>query len=264
MRFGARISKTPCQNRNPWVQGLARCFAYACTKSHPNRSKCGGDIAQIGAHQLLLSFINFVINSTPQGPWERKGQKTRVTPYLTRNSVRPVLVITDHANLQYYREPQKLGPQVNGYVAELTKYHIRLVYRPGAVNQADKLSRRPDLAPTDDNELVLVLPNHLFVSPDAPTMAYTTTRTKPEDYDSDETLVPSDNDELTLAIKAATPSKFSAEQLDRQVAFSQVSGAHSLQCWRTAHSLIKRDDLWTKDGASVVVGNNELHRGLIS
>jgi len=30
--------------------------------------------------------------------------------HLTRNSVHPVLVITDHANLQYYREPQKLGP----------------------------------------------------------------------------------------------------------------------------------------------------------
>src|SRR5882672_5000001 len=81
MRFDARVSKTPCQNRNPWVQGLARCFAYACTKSHPNRLKFGGDIAQIGAHQFSLSSINFVINSTPQGPWERKDQKTRVTPY---------------------------------------------------------------------------------------------------------------------------------------------------------------------------------------
>src|SRR5712672_716817 len=81
MRFGARVSKTPCQNRNPWVQGLARCFAYACTNSHPNRSKFGGNIAQIGAHQFSLSSINFVINSTPQGPWERKDQKTRVTPY---------------------------------------------------------------------------------------------------------------------------------------------------------------------------------------
>src|SRR5712671_2164880 len=82
MRFGARVSKTPCQNRNPWVQGLARCFAYTCTKSHPNRSKIGGDIVQIGAHQFSLSSINFVINSTPQGPWERKDQKTRVTPYM--------------------------------------------------------------------------------------------------------------------------------------------------------------------------------------
>src|SRR5712671_6550993 len=55
-------------------------LSYISTKSHPNRSKFGGNIAQINAHQLLLSFINSVINSTPQGPWERKGQKTRVTP----------------------------------------------------------------------------------------------------------------------------------------------------------------------------------------
>ena len=34
----------------------------------------------------------------------------RTWRHLTRNSVHPVLVITDHANLQYYREPQKLGP----------------------------------------------------------------------------------------------------------------------------------------------------------
>src|SRR5712671_3437012 len=81
MRFGARVSKTPCQTHGYTGTGLALCFAYVCTKSHPNWLKFGGDIAQISAHQVLLSSINFVINSTPQGPWERKGQKTRVTPY---------------------------------------------------------------------------------------------------------------------------------------------------------------------------------------
>src|SRR5712672_1271411 len=50
MRFGARVSKTPYQTRTHVPTGLARCFAYACTKSHPNQSKCGGDIAQISAH----------------------------------------------------------------------------------------------------------------------------------------------------------------------------------------------------------------------
>src|SRR5712671_3959871 len=82
MRFGARVSKTPCQTLYPCVSVLGRCFAYACTKSHPNRSKFGGDIAQINAHRFLLSPINFIINSTSQRPWEQKGQKTRVTPYV--------------------------------------------------------------------------------------------------------------------------------------------------------------------------------------
>src|SRR5712671_5850296 len=82
MRFGSGVSKTPCQTLYPWVSVLARCFAYACTKSHPNWSKFGGDIAQINAHRFLLSPINFIINSTSQRPWEQKGQKTRVTPYM--------------------------------------------------------------------------------------------------------------------------------------------------------------------------------------
>jgi len=46
-----------------------------------------------------------------------------------------------------------------------------LIYKPGAANRADELSRRPDLAPTDDDELTLVLPNHLFVPPETPSTA---------------------------------------------------------------------------------------------
>src|SRR5712672_15324 len=88
MRFGARVSKTPYQTLYPWVSVLARCFASASTKSHPNRSKFGGDIAQINAHRFLLSPINFIINSTSQRPWEQKGQKTRVTPYPRTSSSR--------------------------------------------------------------------------------------------------------------------------------------------------------------------------------
>jgi len=77
---GARISKTLCQTYTHVPTGLAWCFAYVYTKTHPNRSKYGGDIAQISAHQFSLSSITFIINSTPQGPWERKGQKTHVMP----------------------------------------------------------------------------------------------------------------------------------------------------------------------------------------
>ena len=56
----------------------------------------------------------------------------RTWRHLLRNTTHPVLVITDHANLQYYQEPQKLGPHINGYLAELAEYHIQLVYKPGA------------------------------------------------------------------------------------------------------------------------------------
>jgi len=158
-----------------------------------------------------------------------------------------------------------LGPRVNSYVAELAEYHIALIYRPGAVNRADELSRRPDLAPTDDDELMLVLPNHLFVPPETPSTAYVATRTKAENYDSDDTLVNSNSENPPLSIKAAaTHDTVSPVLLDRQVIFSQKSGARTIRRWRTAHSLSQTGELWSKDGALVVVGNNELNRGLIS
>jgi len=78
------------------------------------------------------------------------------------------MVITDHANLQYYREPQKIGPRVNGYIVELADFNIQLVYKPGNTNKADELSRRPDMAPEDEDELVIVLPNQSVCPPGIP------------------------------------------------------------------------------------------------
>jgi len=90
------------------------------------------------------------------------------------------MVITDHANLQYYREPQKIGPRVNGYIVELANYNIQLVYKPVVSNKADELSRRPNMAPEDEEELVIVLPDHLFAPMESLSKAYVTTRTNPK------------------------------------------------------------------------------------
>src|SRR5712672_4385198 len=40
------------------------------------------------------------------------------------------------------------------------------------------------MAPEDEEELVIVLPNHLFAPVESPSKAYMATRTKPEDYSS--------------------------------------------------------------------------------
>src|SRR5712672_3647965 len=62
---------------------LVRTYlGYISTKFQPIWMRFGGHITKINAHRFLLSPINFVINSTSQRPWEQKGQKTRVTPYL--------------------------------------------------------------------------------------------------------------------------------------------------------------------------------------
>jgi len=38
--------------------------------------------------------------------------------HLLKGTEIPILVFTDHANLQYYRDPRKIGPQVVGYLSE--------------------------------------------------------------------------------------------------------------------------------------------------
>jgi hypothetical protein len=45
------------------------------------------------------------------------------------------------------------------------------------------------MVPDNEDELIIILPDHLFVHPTAPTTSFTTTQTKPEDYNSDDTLV---------------------------------------------------------------------------
>jgi RNase H-like domain found in reverse transcriptase len=44
------------------------------------------------------------------------------------------IVITDHANLQYYRHPHKSGSHISGYIAKREEYPIKLMYKPGITN----------------------------------------------------------------------------------------------------------------------------------
>jgi RNase H-like domain found in reverse transcriptase len=74
-------------------------------------------------------------------------------------------VITDHANLQYYRQPQKINRHVAHYLADLADYRFKLVHKPGASNKADHLSRQPDYDDgKGDNEDVQVLADKLFAN----------------------------------------------------------------------------------------------------
>jgi len=65
----------------------------------------------------------------------------RCWSHLLKGTEIPVLVFTDHANLCYYRDPWKIGPQVAGYLPKQEQYNILLEYKPGATNWADALSR---------------------------------------------------------------------------------------------------------------------------
>jgi hypothetical protein len=84
--------------------------------------------------------------------------------HLLKGTSIPVLVYTDHANLCYYRDLCKIGPRVAEYLLERKQYNMLLEYKPGTMNQADKLSCQDD-HDTGENPInndVTVWPDHYF------------------------------------------------------------------------------------------------------
>jgi RNase H-like domain found in reverse transcriptase len=57
--------------------------------------------------------------------------------HLLLSSLFKTMVITDHANLQYYHQPQKINQRVAWYLADLADYNFALVHKPGKLNKAD-------------------------------------------------------------------------------------------------------------------------------
>src|SRR6202012_2309113 len=76
-----------------------------------------------------------------------------------------IKVFSDHMNLQYWRQPQKISRRVAREVLTLSEYNIAIHHIQGKKNgRADALSRRPDYDKgTRDNEHVTVLPDRIFV-----------------------------------------------------------------------------------------------------
>ena len=88
-------------------------------------------------------------------------------PYTTlfrSGSPHRIKVFSDHMNLQYWRDPQKISRRVAREVLELADYDIEIHHLKGSANgQADALSRRSDFDQGEgDNEGVIVLPDTLF------------------------------------------------------------------------------------------------------
>jgi Integrase zinc binding domain len=74
-------------------------------------------------------------------------------------------VVTDHANLQYYQQLQKINWQVVHYLGDLAEYNFKLIHKPGRLNRADHLSQWPDYDEgKEDNAEVQVLQDHMFTN----------------------------------------------------------------------------------------------------
>ena len=76
-----------------------------------------------------------------------------------------IIIYTDHANLQYWRQPHKISRRIAREVLELSESDVELRHSAGNTNgREDALSRRPDYDQGEkDNQDVIVLPDHLFV-----------------------------------------------------------------------------------------------------
>ena len=82
-------------------------------------------------------------------------------------------MLTDHKNLQYFREPQKVTGRQARWIEFLQDFDYTLEHITGSTNTvADLLSRRRDLNKGVDSELPrTLLPDHLFSSPSPPLLA---------------------------------------------------------------------------------------------
>jgi len=156
--------------------------------------------------------------------------------YLLKGTEIPILVFTDHANLHYYRDPQKIGPRVAGYLPEREQYNMLLEYKPGATNRADGLSHRPDYeGDNPDNNDVLVWPDEYFCEQHTDIQVF--------DFDSE------------------------ADDLDTQVYQAQKDHQLELKRMATAHNLTldpEHKATWRHRTALVVMADNALRRGVIT
>lgn len=80
-------------------------------------------------------------------------------------SDQPVIINTDHKNLEYFTSTKVLNQPQARWSELLARYNFRIKYIAGHSNKADALSRRSDLKPVDAVEASpALLPSALFVS----------------------------------------------------------------------------------------------------
>jgi hypothetical protein len=100
--------------------------------------------------------------------WSSKGSSVRNThwrPYLGWTK-EPFTILTNHANLQYWKSPRNLNQRTARWHADLQEYDYEIQHIPGKANvPADFLSRPPGADQgKDDNQGITILPDEKFIN----------------------------------------------------------------------------------------------------
>ena len=133
----------------------------------------------------------------------------------------PVLAYVNHANLAYYRHPQKINRQVARYISTLADYNLKIVHKPEITNRADALSHRPDFDDgMSDNKNITALPDQLFIN------------------------------------------HINTTNLYEEIQKTQWINQHEISELSKIHHLEQINQSWFKDRKLLVVGPNDLKRGV--
>src|SRR5712671_3252291 len=78
----------------------------------------------------------------------------------------PFTILTDHANLQYWKSPRNLNQCTARWHADLQEYDYEIQHTPGKTNtSADALSPPPDADQgKDDNHRIAIIPPDRFIA----------------------------------------------------------------------------------------------------
>lgn len=140
------------------VETDASDFAIGMVLSQPvSNSK---DLHPVAFHSRKLSPAEINYDTFDKEALAVYEAMTTWRHYL-EGSPHPIMVYTDHANLQYLTSTRTLSRREARWALYLSQFKINLVVRPGRKNgKADALSRRPEyeLAPDDPLRLVNTRP----------------------------------------------------------------------------------------------------------
>jgi hypothetical protein len=147
----------------------------------------------------------------------------------------PVTVLTDHANLTFWKNPRKVNRRVARWFATLQDYNLQIKHVPGKLHAApDMLSQPPNADKgEEDNQDVTLLPSELFIR-------------------------------LTMS------SHTSKRELDRRIGLAQKRHGALMTKWKDKHLLrsspadtIPTTNLWRAQQRIVVPPDEELKRDIL-